>query len=775
MKRGALLGLLLAACGPAAAPAPCTLAGSGDTARVFAVTHRVRLDDAENLATFAASFRRHADAVAGCGAAAKPTVLLFPEDSGLAAWFVGRRGLLGRNASDSAAALTALYAQTYPAADAYRRRYPGISDTRALTLGLSDRAWRAMDRTFGGLAKEANAWVVASAHLPYSEARDDDLFRDPDATGPAYVATSPEVFNSALVYAPTGDRVGRVDKVFLSGHEEQTLALSAAPLEAVGTVDLPFVKLGIASSGDAFAPPFVQRLDDLGAELVVQPQASAGWVTEEVAGDWLPDRMLGSGWSATQKYTSVRHAAAPMLTGNVFELAFDGQAFITRKAEPGQALRAFVASAPVPGFEAIGPWAFPEPDPGASLAARRTAARERGADLLPGSKDGDEGNTNDSVIGADLHFDGEATPKAKTAAATLSLAVAPAARGHQRNPAVAFGQNGDFYAVWSDTRDGAPRIWVTRSEDDGATWAFAHAVDPDPGTSRQLRPTIAAGDHGLVVVAWQDDARGSDQIRWAVSRDGARTFVAAWAERSARAQWEPAAVALGGDGWALAWSDFRDGAWPQVRARCFAINQVTGPSRPIDPAGPAQLQPTLVGTTRDTLFAAWVDHRHRDWQVRTRAGALCDADGASLELTAESPTEVLAADPQGARAPDGRVMFAWDELRDRRGHREVAAAEFGRGVWQLLPPPVRAEVSRFRPSPYWKGGFTTVVQDLAPGKNTLSRWTPGGAEPARFDDTADAPDQLTRPRAAARGDSTAAVIVFEDDRDGWVRVRSLRR
>ena len=44
--------------------------------------------------------------------------------------------------------------------------------------------------------------------------------------------------------------------------------------------------------------------------------------------------------------------------------------------------------------------------------------------------------------------------------------------------------------------------------------------------------------------------------------------------------------------------------------------------------------------------------------------------------------------------------------------------------------------------------------------------------PTRLDDSADAPNQLTRPRVASRPDGAAALLVFEDDRDGWVRIRS---
>lgn len=770
--------VLVQGCAPFESPRPCTFSGTADTVRVFAVTHRLTLDDAKNPGTFAASFRRHLESVNDCLSDSKPNLLLFPEDSGLVAWFIGRQGLLGRGSGDSAGAFNALYAQVYKSADAYRRRFPGISAARALTLALSDRAWRAMDQTFGAIAKDSKSWVVTSANLPYAElttGAEASVFRDPDAAGPAYVATGPELFNSAIVYGPTGERAGRVDKVFLTDPEEQTLDLTSAPLEHMRPVQLPFARLGIAISRDAFYAPFAQRLDDLGADLVVQPEAFSGWTQEEQPGDWLPEVMLASGWSLNQKYTSVRHTAAPMLTGNLFELTFDGQAFITSKAAPGDTPRGFVATVPEPGFAAIGGWAFPEPDPLATLEARRTAIRELGKDLLPRSRDPAEGRTNDSVIGADLHFDGAKAPAARDVGPTRSVAVAPSGAGHQRNPAIAYGVNGEVYVAWSDSRTGVWRIWIARSTDDGATWATAQPLEL--GTSAQLRPTLAAGADGFVVVAWQDDA----QIRWAISRDGARTFTGGWAERSDRSQWEPSAAVISPTGWALAWTDFRNGLAPHVRVRCFELEDPQPPaSRPIDASTfdlprvqPSQLQPTLAGTKRGELFAAWVDYRDRDWQVYARGGALCDQEGkGGLKISTESTTEVLASDPQALAAPDGRLLVAWDEIRNRRGHHDLASAQLTRGVWQVQGSPARAPWSRFRPSPFWLNGFATVVQDMAPGKNALSIWRPGADLAARVDDSGDAPNQLTRPRAAARRDSAAAVVVFEDDRNGWVRLRS---
>ena len=164
---------LLAACAPTPAPANCSLSFSDSgTARVFVVGHRVQLSDAASYDAYEASFRRHADAIRPCLSDQRPNLVVFPEESGLVAWFIGRQALAGRNAGDVGTAFQFIYAGAMRAADAYSERYPGISSARALTLAVSDVGWRAVDRTFGGLAKDLGAWVVTSADLPVSHPLD---------------------------------------------------------------------------------------------------------------------------------------------------------------------------------------------------------------------------------------------------------------------------------------------------------------------------------------------------------------------------------------------------------------------------------------------------------------------------------------------------------------------------------------------------------------------------------------------------------------------------
>jgi hypothetical protein len=61
-----------------------------------------------------------------------------------------------------------------------------------------------------------------------------------------------------------------------------------------------------------------------------------------------------------------------------------------------------------------------------------------------------------------------------------------------------------------------------------------------------------------------------------------------------------------------------------------------------------------------------------------------------------------------------------------------------------------------------------VFQDLSHGKSAL-----GEAREAvtRLDDTGSAANQLTRPRVVARQNGQSAVVLFEDDRSGFSRVR----
>ncbi|HYO71252.1 MAG TPA: nitrilase-related carbon-nitrogen hydrolase [Archangium sp.] len=789
--------VLFAACAPGPKLPPddtvCSLSFSdeGDT-RVFVVGHRFMLEDAISYEAFEASYAEDMRAVAPCLSKTRPNLVLFPEDAGLIAWFGGPRALLVRGASDVVTAFNAMYAGWAPAADAYRERFPGISAARGLTLALGDVAWRSMDRTFGGIAKRYGVHVITSANVPYVRREHAPLLRDPAAPAGdlAYVATGPEVFNAALWYGPDGTLAGRVDKVFLTDPEVKDLDLSPGRLDAPLVLEMPFGRVGVAISRDAFYPPFVQRMEDSGAELVVQPEAwTDGWMLEDTQGGWLPDVILASGWSHTQKYRGITANAAPMLHGNLFDMRFDGQVWLTRKGTPGEEPQGFVGSQPVRGWRALGPWAVEDPvvrEPGLSLEERRARLLEEGRARLPGGRK--EGEYRRALVGADLFFHGDtrAAPAIEVTPGPglASSEVAPAERGHQSNVEAAVDGQGHVYGVFSDTRTGRPQVMLVMSEDGGVHWR--EAVTVAPSLARQLRPTVAAHGIGRVVVAWQEETEGHPAVvRVAVSEDGGRSFSSGVdAEATGAAQWEPR-LAFRPDGGelALAWMDFREGLAAKVRlARSVDGGRMWGASERVDPGGAEpsrikgmQAQPTLAWTT-SALAVAWVDYRERDWQVWAAV------NGAVFRVSSESEREVLAADPVLTEAPGGTLILAWEDLRARRGHRDVRFARWSADSrWSSLPglkggAEDGAFVSRFRPSVARVGDeVRAVFQDLTPGKSALYAVTlplttgATGRAPGRSDDTGDAANQLTRPRAVPTGSGT--LLLFEDDRSGWSRIR----
>lgn len=779
------------------------------TARVFAVGHRFTLSDADSYDSYERSFRADAARIAPCLSKDRPNVLTFPEDSGLIAWFIGRRALLARGSGSSGDAFNALYAGYYRQSDAYRARFPGISSANGLTLAASDTAWRAVDRTFGGIAKRYGVWVITSANLPVSErverGADQALFRDPDAPvsdRAAYVAKGPEVFNAALLYAPDGTLQQRIDKVFLVDSEEKLLDMKNGRLDQLGVFDLPFGRFGAAISRDAFYAPFVQRLEDLDAEVMVQPEAFSGWTIEEHPGDWLPDVILASGWSATQKYRGVRYSVAPMLTGNLFDITFDGQAWVSQPSRPEQAPAGFVGSGRTRGWMTIGPWAIADPveaTPSLSLEERRAALRAHGLALAPGSRKPEEGRYGSTFVGADLPLFGLTTKPPEHPVTPVpgrsSVAVSPSASGNQFDVAVASDFAGTLFAAWTDTRDGRPQIFAARSIDGGGSWSAAVAVAPSMTPQRHAALTTAGA--GVVVIAWQEGTPGSERVVVATSRDGLGTLVKGAAlDSRGGAQWTPALAATpDGAEVALAWVDFDDGAVARVRfarsadqgARFSSSVRVDASTEALPRLNATQVQPTIAWAGR--WVVAWLDYRQHDWQVFAATAARgSDAFDAAVRASTATDTEMLSCDPVLAADASGTLVLTWDDLRNRQGHHDVRATRWDEAQRAWAPLPLLAGgaddgrfVSRFFPvATVGAGQALLVFEDQSSGRSALSmaRLSLSNADehpmPVRIDDAGDASNRMKKPRLVSRAGDPTPLVLFEDDRDGWTRVRALR-
>ncbi len=90
------------------------------------------------------------------------------------------------------------------------------------------------------------------------------------------------------------------------------------------------------------------------------------------------------------------------------------------------------------------------------------------------------------------------------------------------------------YRLWNDTRSGPHRIWITTSDDRGASWSEPRMIDPEvPADSQQFLPAAAVNADGVLGVSWNDsrDVPGENAFRryFSASLDGGDSFLPAMA------------------------------------------------------------------------------------------------------------------------------------------------------------------------------------------------------------------------------------------------------
>lgn len=419
----------LAAAGGLGACAPPSSEPPPRVVRAFAVGNHLDVQASQSHATFQAEMHRVMELVAPDLSAEHDNLVVLAEDIGLLAAFIGTRGERGRAATSVDAAFLEVAAGYEPIITEYLQRWPGVSFNRAVTLAIADTMARAMTETYPALAREYGVYLSACTLMPRvrssSDPADVALIADPDLSGVAsvWVPQDEHVYNVCYVWDPEGEEVGATRKVNLTPLEIDLLDLSPAPLDEVEGIELPFARVGIAISLDAFIPSYMEHLHELGVEIVLQNDANAQpWVAYQERSDHLgPPTSDEPIWQAEEwedstirmmtvpEWPGLRYNVCPMMVGNLFDLAFDGQSSITMRepASDAEAL-AYVGNATSHAeFLRLGPWAFPEPgqaDPSLDLDERRAVLEAQGQLLRPGSGDALEDGYAETVVWADLEL-----------------------------------------------------------------------------------------------------------------------------------------------------------------------------------------------------------------------------------------------------------------------------------------------------------------------------------------------------------------------------------
>lgn len=739
------------------------------TVRLFAVGYKQRLSDVTTYQTFRdkmfalmdASFPGRAglvqagvDDVAShiqpADPGAPPLVLVnFPEDVGLIIGLTGSRGAAGRMSPSSATAIGGLLVPYGPLIDYYTSQFGTGHPVSDLFVAITDTFYRGLYETFRDLALTYGVYVTVSGNVAPArriEETDDSalvaLLRDPDEPGRpyAYEAVSPEVRNSVFIFGPDGEVLvpqpdgstlrspsetggvilPSVTKAYLVPLELQLLGLRATPLADMDVVDTPVGRIGVVISKDAWMVDVNDRFEAKNAQILVQSEAFDDWGSQTA--EWPPDVFKEGGFAFVQKNPSFVVNVAPSLTGNLFEITFDGQSTIVGKKtkdDPGPLSpdNAWIGQNPDTGYLAIAPWVIDDPgviDSGLTLAERRDELAMTGMALLPSSavacpddltpgacKNGYRESVVHSDIelpdGSDVLVPPDVGPRIPTAFATNVRVNGPDGPmpSLQKNPRVA-ARRRKVAVVWQDNRDGLTSIYMATSLNGGTSFRPPVKVsDNAPGSVSELLPDVALSG-GRVVVVWQEMVNGVDDDRGRIKsarftflgrKLGADVRVDGGDESSGK--WRPAIAAWRRFVYA-AWIDERDVSPDGIPFEHVYLarsrnggREFEAPQR-VDAGTPVPLSATLdnkwapaVAAYRRGVVIAWTDFRNYNWDIfATASHDRGETFLPNVRVDDYVPEiERLHQNPSVAIAPrSGRHVVSWTDLRAREPDTNVFVA-----------------------------------------------------------------------------------------------------
>jgi hypothetical protein len=545
--------------------------------------------------------------------------------------------------------------------------------------------------------------------------------------GYAYVATSPNPVNMALVFDPDGKLVSKQVKAYLTPVElPGQLDLVPGDPQALTAVDTPVGRLGFVTSKDAWMPDVTGRLDDAGVEILVQPEFFVG-DTVKTTGMWAPDNLKAAGYSDVQRHPSFRAMALPELTGDLKEFSADAQSHIVVRPAPGGPTGNLVGQEEVPGFARVQGWLAADPF-GEPLAARRATLGAAG-EAAVGS-----GTQPEGVLSYDVDL---GRPRYRPVLRRKDQALAPS-RSEQRN--VTLAQKGPrVWAAWEE--DGAIRmarsddhgrhfgppttrgrgshpalsagrhgpVWLAFERDDGRVVAAAGKGRPRPLAPRgghQERPRVTAFNHGAAYAVWLDDRSGEVGVYGALVGNvpvrldqGDGVELAAQLDNS----WAPD-VSTADKKLLVTWSDFRAYKWDVYARLSHDRGQTFAPQIRVNDT--AEELESLDDTPRSGFlhgdpYVAWTDFRHENDPGPHRLydvyGALLG--GTNRQVDTDGGRQRNAFAPALARLPHGRLALAW------QSHRRATADVMVRAVGE---PARRADDARGRDVNSWRPAVTAI-------------------------------------------------------------------
>ena len=782
--------------------------------RAFAVAYKHELAAVQDYASYAAVIRaQYETEIAPQLRADAPNLVVYPENQTLMAYMLGQRGALARQILDDAgstAALVSLGSTYSPQISYYQAKFPGTESAgQLLQLALTDTLARLVMEVFAPLAAEHGVYLSITSNLaPFERVTGPQVqtLKDPQLdVDYAYEATEAPIYNRNFIFGPDGTLLTVQDKAYLVPIErdQQTgLGLTGIETAALPVFDLPFGRIATVISKDAWMIDVNERLDQLGAEILLQPEAFSTWGVS--GGDlWPPDKFQRGGWWMLQQHPAPRINITPMLTGNFGDLSFDGQPLIAVEGPQGADNLCLMGQSPEPGWAAVGGWAnLSQPAEQLCAPAQRPMLAELGAAIAPGSGDARENAYAHTVTWADLSLPAVAAPTARLPASATSSQLVTDTGGSQLQPAL------------STTAEGAALAWIDSFGEPNQNLALAHWNTAD-GWSEVQRPAPTeptAFDHfdnhwspslltdaqGLLLGFLAFPTENWDVFALRIPADGNVTEPLrvddAEAEGGTQRERGHSRPLLLHDAehqrHFMIWSDLR---WPWIKPQIrIAISTdggnnwsasrradggpITGEAEQLDARDPGesrgQAMPSAHTLTDGRLLVAWQEPRDDGTPgIRT---AIWNPEDGNAEFIA-IPAAGLGAEFAPKLLTDGEHFWLISELRDSAGGRQLQLRRLlPDAQWSpqqaLDPSAALGHVQRHASLLLLDGRPTAIYSDNRAGDSDLLLIRLGDTGPIRLDDAAPGVDSHS-PTAI----TTAAgelLLVWQQESDAGPQLRS---
>jgi hypothetical protein len=678
---------------PSDAPGPCatplvTQPGAL-RARVFTTSLRVDLDHVTSHAAWRDRVHRFIwQHVLPCRAPDAPNVVVFPESISLPMVLIGDKAAPSRARADSASALALMATSLARPLSYYQPIYPDAPLPRLLLLAATDTLARATLDTFAQIADRHDLYIALTVNAaPWEPIYDYEAVAalgdsDHDGLGSAWRATSDRVHNVALLFGPDGQLIHRAPKLHLTPLEERVLGLLPGDFTQLSAPELPWGRTALVISDSARMPNVQDRLDDLAAAVYLEHQATPGnWaqLTPAVPGQaprWTPDLAIMGGWSLVQRAPRAVALAVSRLTGNLFELGFDGQIQLIER--PGQRSGQLIGQrGPLAGHALVGPWVIDDPglaDPSRSLDARREALRDAGEARQPAATGPERGQQIEGAWAMDLTH--AAQPQVET------------------HPALARAADHLIIALSA----GAPgqRVIALRKLDPrAAQLPLAQLAHPDYDLIRPQLVVDASQNVHVVAEAIGKRIMGEragaydNRLIYARLPYGAAAFEEISLIASAGAWAYHPSLALANNTLHLTWTqqlqggvsrayyaqgvlDSRPAGSPFERAMPLALDARPAASQQWD---------ARVAAAGQLVAAVWLDYRDRRWVVLAALSQDAGLSWSAPVMLHEATPDVISlhSSPTIAALGAGEFMVAWTHLTEGGLSSAIAARKLKAG------------------------------------------------------------------------------------------------